>query len=525
MLELFAISGLINAMTALMFGGLVIIKNWRERSNRVFFLMTMTLAVWGVGYWQWLSATDVNNALLWLYILSISSVLIPVLYFHWVVITLNCERAHRYLLAISYITVLSITFFSRSRLFVGPVHAKLFFPFWPDIGLLYAIYIFVIYTGLICYSIFLLLRARSKRSIDDSRGRINYILLGTFLGFGGGFTNFLLWFNIYLPPYGNFLVASFPFFLGYAALRHNLFSLKTMAAEILIFFILLVVLVEVFISQSVVEVALKAVFFLFVCAAGYLLLQSVYKEVAQREKIEQQEHALEIVNQQQESLLHFMSHEIKGYLTKSEAGFAAISQGDLGPVSPEIATMAGDALTDVRKGVRTVMDILDASNLKRGTVAYKKTVFDLKDTVRAVVQHLKPAIDEKHLAVDMSLAWEIPCTVNADEEKMRAHVVRNLVDNAIKYTPAGSIKVEVIRAGPVVRFTISDSGVGITDEDKKKLFTEGGHGKDSIKVNVHSTGYGLFIAKTIVEAHGGKIWAESDGPDKGSRFIFELPAA
>lgn len=57
----------------------------------------------------------------------------------------------------------------------------------------------------------------------------------------------------------------------------------------------------------------------------------------------------------------------------------------------------------------------------------------------------------------------------------------------------------------------------------RNLFTEGGHGKDSIRVNVHSTGYGLFIAKQVVEAQGGKIWAESDGQGKGSKFIAEFP--
>jgi signal transduction histidine kinase len=171
------------------------------------------------------------------------------------------------------------------------------------------------------------------------------------------------------------------------------------------------------------------------------------------------------------------------------------------------------------------MDILDASNMKQGTVAYKNSVFDLKDAVKGVVDHLMPAINEKHLTVNMSFAWEIPCKVNGDEEKIRDHVIRNLVDNAIKYTPAGSITVEVVRVGSVVRFSVQDSGVGITDEDKVHLFTEGGHGKDSVKVNVHSTGYGLYIAKQVVEASGGKIWAESDGAGKGSRFIVELPAA
>ena len=243
------------------------------------------------------------------------------------------------------------------------------------------------------------------------------------------------------------------------------------------------------------------------------------------EKVVERTMDLSQANDRQENLLHFMSHEIKGYLTKSEAAFAAIAQGDFGPTSPDMKHMSDLALVDVRKGVRTVMDILDASNLKKGTVAYSKTIFDLNDAVKKVLEQLKDAIEEKHLALETDIAWEIPCDVNADEEKVRDHVLRNLIDNAIKYTPAGTIKVELKRVDSVIRFSVHDSGVGITDEDKAHLFTEGGHGKDSIKVNVHSTGYGLFIAKTIIEAQGGKIWAESDGPGKGSRFIVELPAA
>ena len=78
--------------------------------------------------------------------------------------------------------------------------------------------------------------------------------------------------------------------------------------------------------------------------------------------------------------------------------------------------------------------------------------------------------------------------------------------------------------GRVVHLEIRDTGVGISEEDMKNLFTEGGHGKNSQKVNVESTGFGLYIVKNIIEAHGGKVWAESEGEGKGARFIVELPA-
>ena len=232
---------------------------------------------------------------------------------------------------------------------------------------------------------------------------------------------------------------------------------------------------------------------------------------------------LEIANASQESLLYFISHEIKGYLTKSEAGFSEIIEGDFGPIPETLRTMAQSALSEVRKGVATVMDILDASNFKKGTMSFVKAKFDLQKAVREVVADLKSSADEKHLTIDLAIG-EGAYFFEGDEDKIRRHVIRNLIDNAIRYTPAGSIRVE-LTGGEKLHFSVKDSGVGITPEDMRNLFTEGGHGKDSIKINVHSTGYGLFVAKQVVEAHGGNIWAESEGAGKGSRFMIEFPIA
>lgn len=74
-----------------------------------------------------------------------------------------------------------------------------------------------------------------------------------------------------------------------------------------------------------------------------------------------------------------------------------------------------------------------------------------------------------------------------------------------------------------ILLSVKDTGIGINEEDKKRLFTEGGRGKDSVKVNVDSTGYGLYTVKLIADAHNGRVWAESAGAGKGSQFYLELP--
>lgn len=247
--------------------------------------------------------------------------------------------------------------------------------------------------------------------------------------------------------------------------------------------------------------------------------ETVYKYSLELARLKQ---ALEVANAQQENLLHFISHEIKGYLTKGQDAFAGISVGDYGVVPDTVKTLAEAALAEMRRGVATVMNILDASNLKKGTVMFKKAPFSFKAAVLAVAAEQKTAADEKHLMLELHTEGG-EYNMEGDEEKIREHVVRNLIDNAIKYTPSGTVLVELTDGGGKIHFSVKDSGVGITPEDMKRLFTEGGHGAESIKTNVHSTGYGLYIAKQIVEAHGGKIWAESDGAGKGSRFVVQFP--
>ena len=107
--------------------------------------------------------------------------------------------------------------------------------------------------------------------------------------------------------------------------------------------------------------------------------------------------------------------------------------------------------------------------------------------------------------------------------------INNLIENSIKYTKKGVIAIGLektkdlpAQAGKVL-VSVKDTGIGIDEEDRKILFTEGGRGKDSVHVNVDSTGYGLYSVKLIVEAHNGRVWAESKGEGQGSEFFIELP--
>lgn len=386
----------------------------------------------------------------------------------------------------------------------------------------------ILSVSLIVAGVFTLLWKAYKKSSHE-RHQIAIVGLGTLITFVC-----IVAFNIVLPEVFNnprFLPLSavfiFPFVAStaYAIVRYRLFDVKVLATEVVAFLLSVATLLQVLFSSSAIELVFRMSIFGLVLAFSILMVRSVIKEVRQRELIEKQEKELEEVNRQQESLLHFISHEVKGYLTKSEAAFAAIYAGDYGEVAPKLREMSGFALSDVRKGVETVIDILDASNLKRGTVSYQKSSFDFVQAVEDTVRDLMGDAQDRGLELTFERPVTGACTVVGDEEKLRRHVIRNIIDNSIRYTIHGIVRVELSRSETMVRMTVTDTGVGITSDDMKHLFTEGGKGADSVKVNVHSTGYGLFIAKQIVEGHGGKVWALSEGKNMGSRFFVELPLA
>lgn len=341
--------------------------------------------------------------------------------------------------------------------------------------------------------------------------------------------------NLLLPLEGNF---SFfyvnPIFVTAALVgiglynftRFKFFNARLITAEFLIACIWILLFTRVlFYTGNSQELYSNFLVLALTTAIGIVLVRSIQKETVQHELIEKQEKALESANAKQETLLHFISHEVKGYFTKASAAFAGIGDGDYGAISPELKEFSGSALDEMRKGTETVVEILEAGDFKKGTVTLAHEPFDLKVSVERAVEEHKAAAEEKRLAMNVTIEPNAAYTVIGDEPQLRKHVIGNLIDNAVNYTPKGSVAVSLFRQGKKVLFSVKDTGVGITPEDKERLFTEGGRGAQSVKVNVHSTGYGLFIAKSIVAAHGGRIWAQSEGTDKGSTFFVELPAA
>ena len=325
-----------------------------------------------------------------------------------------------------------------------------------------------------------------------------------------------------LEMFGLFGIIVFVVYIGVLVVRFKAFHAGLIASQALL--IALVALVGsqyTFVTTYTARVLVTITLALTV-AVGIILIRSVIREIRQRKHIEELAGELEKANKQQIILIHFITHQIKGFLTKSRNIFSMALEGDCGPLPETLRPMIEEGFRSNTKGVNTIQEILNAANIKSGKVTYTMTDVDLKALVEEVAGDLRAGAEAKGLALEISCGSE-PISVKGDRIQL-TNAFKNLIDNSIKYTIKGKVAVSLIKEGDTARFKIEDTGVGIGKEDMARLFTEGGHGTNSTKVNVESTGFGLYIVKNIIEAHHGKVWAESEGEGKGSRFIVELPA-
>lgn len=310
--------------------------------------------------------------------------------------------------------------------------------------------------------------------------------------------------------------------LSYLIVAYQALNVKVLSAQGLIVALTAIIFSALFVRtiENVRIVLLGTL--LLVLILGWWLIKGVQREIRQRQEIEKLAYELENINKQQVILIHFITHQIKGFVTKSRNIFASLREGDYGKLPDTIVPLVEEGFRSDTKGAQTIQEILNAANIKSGKVVYTMAEFDLRALIEEIAKDLQTAAEAKGLALTLDLGTQ-PLLMKGDRGQL-VNAFKNLIDNSIKYTPSGSVTVTLGKAKDGhIMFSVRDTGVGITKEDMEHLFTEGGHGKNSQKINVESTGFGLYIVKNIIEAHKGTVRADSAGEGKGSTFTVELP--
>lgn len=325
-----------------------------------------------------------------------------------------------------------------------------------------------------------------------------------------------------LNLYALFVIPIFLVAITYSIFSLDIFNLKVISTYFLVFGFLALIASQLLFVTSSTNILLTILTLILSIFFSFMLFKNLHKESEQRIHIEKLNVELGDLIKQRESLMHLINHKVKGAFTRSKYIFAGMLDGTFGDINEEVKKRAGQGLESDDVGIKTIDLVLNAANMQKGVVKYEMKNFDFKEVVQKVVADKKVPAEAKGLKMQTEIKDGI-YNILGDAFWLK-EVVNNLIDNSVRYTKTGNIIVGLERIENKIRFWVKDTGMGITDEDKKNLFTEGGRGKDSVKINVDSTGYGLYTVKLVIEAHKGRVWAESEGEGKGSTFFVELDA-
>ena len=236
------------------------------------------------------------------------------------------------------------------------------------------------------------------------------------------------------------------------------------------------------------------------------------------DRFNQMAEQLEQVESMRRRLIGDVTHELRTPLTAIKGSAEGLIDGIL----PATDETYGQIHAEAERLNRLVDDLQELSRVEARAYQLDFRDLDASMLIQTVIKRMQFQFDEKRVTLTINLPPH-PVMLHADEDRI-VQVLTNLVGNALQYTPKnGEVTISLESTGNEARFSVKDTGIGIPPDHLPHIFDRF-YRVDKSRSRAHGgSGIGLTIAKHLVEAHAGKIWAESAGEGKGSTFVFTLP--
>ena len=224
----------------------------------------------------------------------------------------------------------------------------------------------------------------------------------------------------------------------------------------------------------------------------------------------------------QSDFVTIASHQLRTPLSAIKWYAEILLSQRQGPLTKKQIDHLHEIYRSNERAINLVNDLLDVSRIQEGQIHLEVRPIRIEKVIEEVVDNYNTLIKSSKVNVDFQIVNGPLPEVEADQDKIK-RVVMNLLSNAIKYTPAGGrIQMILEKSKHYITVSVVDSGVGIPKEDESKIFEKFFRSQNVIKLAPDGTGLGLYIAKSLVEAMGGKIGFDSE-EGKGTTFHFTIP--
>ncbi len=310
---------------------------------------------------------------------------------------------------------------------------------------------------------------------------------------------------------------------GYAIVKKHLFEIRVVLTALLVALIAIVLAADVVVfTEASFLRFVKGLVILTFLYFGYMLVQSVHREIDQREKLQAIAAELQRSDEAKTEFISIVSHQLRSPLNAIKGYLALLLEGTYGKLDRQKQAPVERLYRSNERLIHLVNELLGVSRIQMGKIDLEVQEVDLCKVAKSVVDEFSLGAKEKGIGLYATCPEHGVPSVTGDVQKLRDSIM-NLVDNAIRYTERGSVHVSVGREGDGIVVRVTDTGAGLDQAETRALFESFQRGDVGRKHWTEGTGLGLYIAQQFVELHGGKIWAESAGKGRGSTFFIRLP--